>query len=340
MMSEAVAFSGMNSADMQAETLKFLVFSDCHFTMTNPRRRKDVYWQSLKAKFLELAGMVLEHKVDYVLICGDLFNSKLKVKWIEHNTLMDLLQLFSVPVYIIPGNHDLFGANFSTFDEQPIGTLHKSGTVRLVEDLLLEKGGFVVQLHGIPFGYNRVLEDYKFERNPKARFVIAMSHDMLFLQEPPFGVSYLKFLDLLSGKPSFDILFNGHIHGSHDKLELNDRLVQNVSGLSRAVLDIDEKDREVKAILCEVNPGGWEVEDLVLKSVKPFKEVFDLEQYAVEKEKEKGFDDFVSNVIREINAGGNLDLASLIKGMDEFRTLDSELQGVIEEYLNSAIKAA
>lgn len=99
---------------MAPKGIKFLHCADIHLDIPFCDHGKEGYSemrkQDVRKTFEGIIKLSREEKVDFVLISGDLYEhgytSKSSVEWIE-----SLLRSLSVPVVIIPGNHDPFVAN-------------------------------------------------------------------------------------------------------------------------------------------------------------------------------------------------------------------------------------
>lgn len=99
---------------MAFEGIKFLHCADIHMDIPFCDHGNEGYSemrkQDVRRTFEGIVKLSREEKVDFVLISGDLYEhqytSRLSVEWIE-----SLLGSLSIPVVIIPGNHDPFTAN-------------------------------------------------------------------------------------------------------------------------------------------------------------------------------------------------------------------------------------
>ena len=169
--------------------MKLLYLTDTHIRGTSPQNRLDDYQETLKEKLREVASIIKEEKIDYVLHGGDLFDRP-DVSVSIVSDFAKIFQSFGVPIYIISGNHDIFGHNPDTLDRTMLGLLCNLGVMNLVnyKKIILEKD-IRVQLTGSPYVYsmdeasNR--ENYILDEvDNTCKYSIHMTHG--FLIDKPF----------------------------------------------------------------------------------------------------------------------------------------------------------
>jgi exonuclease SbcC len=79
----------------------------------------------------EISYAVKMHKIDMVMHTGDLFHtSKVSNKFMGQ--VAEIIKSYGVPMYIIPGNHDIDGYTIDTIDQTSLGLLAKTGVVKLL----------------------------------------------------------------------------------------------------------------------------------------------------------------------------------------------------------------
>ena len=134
--------------------MKLLYLTDTHIRGTSPQNRLDDYQETLKEKLREVASIIKEEKIDYVLHGGDLFDRP-DVSVSIVSDFAKIFQSFGVPIYIISGNHDIFGHNPDTLDRTMLGLLCNLGVMNLVnyKKIILEKD-IRLQLTGSPYVYS------------------------------------------------------------------------------------------------------------------------------------------------------------------------------------------
>lgn len=315
--------------------MKFLCLADLHYTMTNPERRVDCYYESLNRKLEEIA--VIAKDYDYILITGDIFHKKSRTTWIEWAAVADKLLAMKKKIFVIPGNHDLFGANWKTWEVQPLGALHKADIVTVVDTtFVLAEKDVAVAICGIQFGYANVLSDYKVKVVELVDYTIVMTHDMILPTPPPYDIHYLLVDDVMREFDG-DMLINGHLHNLQYIKDYHPSKFIQLGSLARGVLKLDDKDRWIDVIGVEVKKkdGNLHVstESIPLKMVKPFNEVFDVNAFIKEKEHDVSFQQFTEGVIEEVATTEQHDIQSLIRNMSEFKSLSKDVRETVETYL-------
>ncbi len=112
--------------------------------------------ETLKNKFKEIARIVKDYNIDFVLHGGDLFDRPdISVSIVS--SFASILNNIKVPIYIVCGNHDIYGHNPDTINRTMLGLLNSLNIVKVInkDDIIyLNKNGIKVQLTGQPYTYN------------------------------------------------------------------------------------------------------------------------------------------------------------------------------------------
>nr|WP_311565456.1 metallophosphoesterase [Peptoniphilus grossensis] len=257
--------------------MKLLYLTDTHIRGTSPKNRLDDYQETLKEKLREVASIIKEEKIDYVLHGGDLFDRP-DVSVSIVSDFAKIFQSFGVPIYIISGNHDIFGHNPDTLDRTMLGLLCNLGVMNLVnyKKIILEKD-IKVQLTGSPYVYsmddafNR--ENYILDEvDNTCKYSIHMTHG--FLIDKPFlkEVSHTLIDDIRSTKA--DITLGGHYHFGFKTVELDNKYFVNPGALIRISNSKSEINRRPKVNIISL-ADEIKIEDRFLKCAKPGEEVLD-----------------------------------------------------------------
>ena len=195
--------------------MKLLYFTDTHIRGTNPKNRLDNFYQTLKNKFHEVIEIAKYENVDYILHGGDLFDRPDPSVSIVSD-FAKIFNEFRVPIYIVSGNHDIFGHNPSTLDRTMLGLLCNLGILNLVNDrkIILEKD-IKVQLTSAPYVYSmdskENIKNYIVkEKDKTCKYAIHLTHG--FLIDKPFlkEVSHTLISDIKD--TCADITFGAHYH--------------------------------------------------------------------------------------------------------------------------------
>ena len=203
--------------------MKILYLTDTHDMGRNPGSRTDDYHSAIYAKMDEAVDEAIARAVDAIVHGGDWFNHP-KVSNIiynQHQRMLQKARAAGIPVYVVPGNHDLFGYSMSTIDQTSIGSLADAKLVTLLtRDTpveLIGASGVKVALYGREYSVDIDHDpstDYeinviKSSSKNKIKQHFLFSHGMLL--DKPFhpDVRYSLTKDVMTDA---DWVFNGHYH--------------------------------------------------------------------------------------------------------------------------------
>ncbi|NMA49738.1 MAG: metallophosphoesterase [Tissierellia bacterium] len=257
--------------------MRILYFTDTHIRGTNPKNRKDDFVKSLELKLEEIVEIVNIKNIDYVIHGGDLFDRPdISISVVSKFT--NIIKKIDKPIYIVCGNHDIFGHNPSTIDRTMLGLLKSLDFLNIVDiksKIILEKNGIRVQLTGLPYSYNvdsskegYILTDIA----PNIDYSIHIVHGMLL--DRPFvkGIPYTLVDDIIETKA--DITLSGHYHAGFKTIEKDGKYFISPGSLVRITNSLREIERMPKVVLIDLE-DKITIELLNLKSAKPGEEVLD-----------------------------------------------------------------
>ena len=112
--------------------MKILHITDSHGTVKSPESRKDIYYITFLRKLYELGYVVKKEKIDMVIHTGDLFHTA-RVSDKFAGQVSEMIKSWQVPVYVVPGNHDIEGYTTDTIDQTKLGLLAKAGVIHLLD---------------------------------------------------------------------------------------------------------------------------------------------------------------------------------------------------------------
>lgn len=112
--------------------MKILHITDSHGTVKGPESRKDIYYITFLRKLYELGYVVKKEKIDIVIHTGDLFHTA-RVSDKFAGQVSEMIKSWQVPVYVVPGNHDIEGYTTDTIDQTKLGLLAKTGVIHLLD---------------------------------------------------------------------------------------------------------------------------------------------------------------------------------------------------------------
>lgn len=192
--------------------MRFLQITDTHVTAKNPSARLDIFYLAVLKKFEELGHIIKRDEIDAVIHTGDLFHTS-RVSLKIANQLVEILKSWEVPIYLVPGNHDIDGYNIKTLNQTMLGMLSTAGIVTLItrdEAVEFEEEGLTIRLEAQEYYEDidkDILQDYRFEF-PRDYNILAI-HSMLL--DKPFhpDVRHTLIQDVVT---QADLVLSGHYH--------------------------------------------------------------------------------------------------------------------------------
>ena len=112
--------------------MKILHITDSHGTVKGPESRKDIYYITFLRKLYELGYVIKKEKIDIVVHTGDLFHTA-RVSDKFAGQVSEMIKSWQIPVYVVPGNHDIEGYTIDTIDQTKLGLLAKAGVIQLLD---------------------------------------------------------------------------------------------------------------------------------------------------------------------------------------------------------------
>jgi len=257
--------------------MKFLFLTDDHKRGTNPANRKDHFPATLALKLREVVEIACEREVDYVLHGGDFFDVPAPSLSVCADFL-EIYQRFPVPVYVVPGNHDLFGHNPSTLNRTMLGFVSRLGIVRLLgrEPVYLEKNGLRVQLTGQGYHYDIDRRDPKEDyvvRKRDCDYAIHVVHGMLLDRRSFPGPFYTLIEQILETEADFTLA--GHNHLGFPDVASDGKYFLNPGALARLSNHPSELTRPVQVLFLDLSGSTPYLEKIRLQSAPPGEDVLD-----------------------------------------------------------------
>lgn len=131
--------------------MRALVVGDVHLADRPPSIRRETYLEEVLEKLSFCVSSANREGVDFVVQLGDLFHVKAPSRT-SHELVQrtaDVLTEASMPVLIVPGNHDMQNDRIASLPKQPLGTLCK------VEGIDMLMGPHpTLPVFGIPYLYD------------------------------------------------------------------------------------------------------------------------------------------------------------------------------------------
>lgn len=226
--------------------LKILYWTDPHILGRNPGSRIDNYPEALHKKVLEMEHVCRAERPTAMVIGGDLYDQPRiadSIKTRYNKIFRRITKKLGIPIYLVPGNHDLFGYSMDTIDQTAIGVQASAGVFTLItraksyktNGIRLEDkaNGVTVAIHGQE--YHKDIDtdpqnDYQISADRGATWNILFSHGMLL--DKPFhpDVTHTLTKDVYTDA---DMVVNGHYHPGMDIHTENDTIFANPGSTGR-----------------------------------------------------------------------------------------------------------
>ncbi|HHW02789.1 MAG TPA: metallophosphoesterase [Thermoanaerobacterales bacterium] len=279
--------------------MRFLFFTDTHIKGTNPQNRKDNFLETVQKKIKEVLDIAVEEKVDIILHGGDIFDRP-DVSPSLVREFVVLLNKYSIPIYAVAGNHDIYGQNPITVNRTMLGLLDGMGIIKLIQPgkrIFFEDGPRKIQLTGQHYYYGidgeNKRQNYMVEKNLDASFAIHMVHGML-LEKPFFeGMSYTLIEEITDTQA--DITLSGHYHAGFNTKIIDGKYFINPGSLVRINNSINELLRMPKIIIIDINEH-ISISEKYLNCALPGEEVLDRSKVEALAFREKKLAEFVQGI--------------------------------------------
>lgn len=262
--------------------LKLLFLTDTHIRGTTPKSRKDNIVETLERKLMEIIKIIKHYNIDYVLHGGDLFDRPDISVSIVGN-FASILNEFKVPIYIVCGNHDIYGHNPNTVNRTMLGLLDALSVVKIVqrdEPVYLCKNGIKVQLTGQSYTYDidngNNSDKYIITDIPKdVNYAIHMVHGMLLNKPFIKGIPYTLIDDIKDTKAH--VTLSGHYHSGFGVVEFNGKYFINPGSLIRITNSLSEIERTPKVAIINLD-DSIKVELVGLKTAEKGEKILDRDE--------------------------------------------------------------
>ncbi len=238
--------------------MKILFLTDTHIRGNSPKNRLDNFPETIEKKLMEITQIIEKYNVDFLLHGGDLFDRP-DVSISIMNKFAPIFNQIKIPVYIICGNHDIFGHNPNTVNRTMLGLLNALNIMKIInpnDKIYLEKNNIKVQLTGQPYTYDIDNTNDKSpyilnEISPNVDYAIHMVHGLLLNKPFIKGIPYTLIDDIKDTKAH--ITLAGHYHTGFGIINTNEKYFINPGSLVRITNSLAEIDRTPKAALIELN---------------------------------------------------------------------------------------
>lgn len=259
--------------------MRILFLTDTHIRGTSPENRLDDFPKTLKEKLLEVIKICKENNIDYILHGGDFFDRP-DVSLSVVGEYIGIFKAHDIPIYLITGNHDVYGHNPKTLNRTIMGIFEKLDLLTVIhpnKKYFLKKDDLIVQLTGQPYIYN--IDDklqrrlYKTKKDEKADYSIHLTHGML-LDKPFIKHIPHTLIDHIKDTEA-DITLGGHYHTGYE-VKLDNKYFLNPGSLVRITNSLEELKRKPKVYIIDLDKNrGISYKGIYLKSAKKGEKVLD-----------------------------------------------------------------
>lgn len=217
--------------------MRFLYFTDTHIRGRNPWARKDNFAESLAAKIEEVVELANTFGVTALLHGGDLFDLPIPAL----PTVARFAAIFKkckAPIYVVPGNHDIFGYNPASLDHTMLGFLARLNLLNVLSPpgrKYFRDRRLTVQLTGQPFHQaidcRNPLLDYCVDKLG-CDLAIHIVHGMLVPQPLYAGTPY-TLIEQVAPYTQADYTLASHAHFGFREVVYQNRWFINPGSLAR-----------------------------------------------------------------------------------------------------------
>jgi exonuclease SbcC len=312
--------------------MRLLFFTDTHIRAFVNARRDD-FFTSILSKMKEIGQIAEKHQVNYIIHGGDFFDIPVVSERLK-GMVAAILRSYPVPVYVVPGNHDIIGQNIKTLNQTSLGVLVKSGVViplTRTSPALLRGKDLTISLQGQEYykDMDKDIADYQVEP-VSADFKILVTHGMLL--PAPFhpDVPSTVFNDVPNGA---DLILTGHYHPgwASPPRRPGRPIMINPGSLARMNSMSSNYTRPIQVVLIDISPLGIAYKYIPLQSVLPAEKVL-IKQENKESIPLAAFSNTLSNQIQELAASPRVDVFEMFRKLE----IDKNLYDMCDNFLNQA----
>lgn len=307
--------------------MRMLFFTDTHVRGTNPQNRKDNFVETVFLKIEEVFDIAKKNNVDILLHGGDIFDRPDIAPSLVRDFII-LIDKYSLPIYAVAGNHDMFGQNPDTLNRTMLGLLDGAGLIKLLrpgEKLFFKEGNKIIQLTGQHYFYgidsDSSKKSYVVKKDPDVDIAIHIVHGML-LEKPFFeGMAYTLIEDILDTEA--DITLSGHYHSGFATKRIDNKYFINPGSLVRINNSVNELLRMPKVILLDLE-DEIKIKEHYLETALPGEDVLDRTKLETLAFRERKLSEFIQSVYSTGNYE-TFDINNIIEQISKQQNLKDEV---------------
>lgn len=310
---------------------KILLVGDIHLADTPPSSCTESYTDDLFDLLEQTIPLTADCQA--VVWAGDVFHHKAPSRT-SHRLVqraINLIAAYPVPLYIVPGNHDMKEDRFESLaDTQPLGVLLQAGAKLLWgwgPDTVPWIYGVPWLQHFTPETVSAALADYRVGRRSEA---LVIAHAPLY--PPGHELPWENFpttdwADAMAGEGN---VYYGHVHERHGAYVVDGVQFCNAGAITRGSLKEYDLTREVAVTIFDTETRGFTEHKL---NARPASEVFRLDEVALAKASTAKLDDFLTAVgATTLTVSSTEDVLAHIHSRDD---LTPELRSLLVELVEA-----
>lgn len=213
---------------------EFILLGDVHLRLSNPISRIDSFPLTQQKKLEKVFSIADEIGAD-IICTGDLFDRpdpsySLLFKYLS------LFKSFKGKFYVVPGNHDIYGANLTTLSRSALGVFAASGAVEILSH-------YPTTLDGVNICGTSYMHEGKAERVPGKHNILVI-HDMILnKKEWKEQENFIYADEYLNNNSGWDTIVCGHYHYRFSVSD-KDRIIVNPGAMVRVKATIGDMSLE------------------------------------------------------------------------------------------------
>jgi DNA repair exonuclease SbcCD nuclease subunit len=281
---------------------KYLLLSDLHLSDKAPSSCTDSYSDDLFDLLDQVRKLVFRHKVIAVIIAGDVFHNKAPSRT-SHQVVRRFIAWcrgIRVPVFIVPGNHDIRNDRQESVGAQPLGVVFESGAAERLEGW----GGYDAEhqymVYGVPWQQDwatlsPALSQYRHPASATQPSLV-VAHAPLYPPGKELSFEFYPSADWAKHMGERGYVYYGHVHEPHGVWQ-NEAYPEvtfaNFGALSRGSLHEYNLTRDVGVTLWDDDDGSFEFVPL---DAKPAEQVFRLHEKQQYTDMHGRLDEFLGDI--------------------------------------------
>ena len=347
--------------------MKILHITDSHATIKAPESRVDTYYVTFLKKLYELKYVIKKEHINLIIHTGDLFHSS-KVSDRFTGQIAEIIKSFGIPMYVVPGNHDILGYSVDTLNQTKLGLLFKAGVVKELDrdhpiQLSSKKEGITINISGQEYYKDidtGITADYLMQRSinePEADLNILAIHGYLCDKPQNPNIPHTLCQNISTDA---DIILSGHFHESFT-YKCQDFSAFNPGSMMRVERNTYNKSHKPMYGILTINGANngdieYDYSMYEFKVAKPSDEVFDY-NLALEKKTalvslenfkdsisdtnfndviDVGIENTIESIVNNLNDLNETEKTDLINKVlatytDAYNNLESEENNIIQQ---------